>query len=192
MSPLPPTQRPARTYLDGSLALVGPPRDKKKAGSQKVMLYEPAQLRPVHVEDQATGAVDGDIRHETRTGGERPMLIRREREQEQLRDLLADASTGIEALPALQQAKAIATRLSVRRLRPVLPAGLTPREMDVLQLVAQGLTDSEVAERLFVSPRTVGSHLTSVYNKLGVNSRVAATRFAIEQGLSGTSSEELT
>lgn len=63
------------------------------------------------------------------------------------------------------------------------PAGLTAREVEVLALVAQGLTDAKVAERLVLSPRTVNAHLTSVYNKLGVNSRAAATRFAVEQKL---------
>ncbi len=63
------------------------------------------------------------------------------------------------------------------------PAGLTAREVEVLRLVAQGLTDAQVAERLVVSPRTVTTHLTSIYNKLGVNSRVAATRFAVEHHL---------
>jgi DNA-binding NarL/FixJ family response regulator len=54
----------------------------------------------------------------------------------------------------------------------------------VLRLVAQALTDAQVAERLSLSPRTVGQHLRSIYNKLGVNSRAAATRFAFEHGLS--------
>ena len=63
------------------------------------------------------------------------------------------------------------------------PAGLTPREVEVLQLVAQGMTDAEVAEQLFLSPRTVSSYLSSVYNKLGVNSRTAATSFAVREGL---------
>jgi DNA-binding NarL/FixJ family response regulator len=63
------------------------------------------------------------------------------------------------------------------------PAGLTAREVEVLQLVAEGLTDAEVAERLYLSRRTVSTHLTSIYNKLGVGSRAAATRFAVEQGL---------
>ncbi len=49
--------------------------------------------------------------------------------------------------------------------------------------MAQGLTDAEVAERLFLSPRTVGQHLRSVYNKLGVSSRTAATRFAVAHDL---------
>lgn len=89
----------------------------------------------------------------------------------------------LDAQPALQRATEIAARLAVRRGRQLHPAGLTPREVAVLQLIADGLTDAEAAERLFVSPRTVNSHLTSVYNKLGVNSRAAATRIAVEQGL---------
>lgn len=57
---------------------------------------------------------------------------------------------------------------------------LTPRERDVLRLVAQGLTDAQVAKHLVVSPRTIGFHLSSVYRKLEVSSRSAATRYAIE------------
>ena len=63
------------------------------------------------------------------------------------------------------------------------PAGLTAREMEVLCLVAQGLTDAQVADRLVISPRTVNTHLTSIYSKLGVDSRTAATRYAIERQL---------
>ncbi len=63
------------------------------------------------------------------------------------------------------------------------PAGLTAREVEVLRLVAQGLTDAQVADQLIISHRTVITHLTSIYNKLGVNSRVAATRFAVEHYL---------
>jgi predicted ATPase/DNA-binding CsgD family transcriptional regulator/Tfp pilus assembly protein PilF len=63
------------------------------------------------------------------------------------------------------------------------PAGLTPREVEVLGLVATGLTNAQVAGRLFLSPRTVQRHLNSIYHKLGVSSRTAATRFALEHGL---------
>jgi DNA-binding CsgD family transcriptional regulator len=63
------------------------------------------------------------------------------------------------------------------------PAGLTEREVEILRLVAQGLTDAQVAERLVISPRTVHGHLRSIYGKLDVSSRTAATRFAIEQQL---------
>jgi predicted ATPase/class 3 adenylate cyclase/DNA-binding CsgD family transcriptional regulator len=59
--------------------------------------------------------------------------------------------------------------------------GLTIREIEVLRLVAQGLTNEQVAQQLVISPRTVNTHLTSIYGKIGVNSRSAATRYAIEQ-----------
>lgn len=62
-------------------------------------------------------------------------------------------------------------------------AGLTAREVEVLHWVALGLTDAQVAEQLIISPRTVTSHLSSIYNKLGVTSRAAATRFAIDHQL---------
>jgi predicted ATPase/DNA-binding CsgD family transcriptional regulator len=63
------------------------------------------------------------------------------------------------------------------------PAGLTSREVEVLGLVATGMTNAQVAERLYLSPRTVQRHLNSVYHKIGVGSRTAATRFALEHGL---------
>jgi non-specific serine/threonine protein kinase len=63
------------------------------------------------------------------------------------------------------------------------PGGLTAREVEVLRLVAEGLTDAQAAERLVVSTRTVNSHLRSIYSKLGISSRSAAGRFAAEHGL---------
>ena len=69
------------------------------------------------------------------------------------------------------------------RTSPTYPAGLTAREVEVLRLVAMGLTDTQVAEKLVLSRRTVNSHLTSIYSKLRVTSRTAATRFAVEQHL---------
>jgi predicted ATPase/DNA-binding CsgD family transcriptional regulator len=65
------------------------------------------------------------------------------------------------------------------------PDGLTPREIDVLALVATGRTDAEVAEQLVVSLRTVHAHLRSIYRKLDVHTRSAATRYALEHGLAG-------
>ena len=63
------------------------------------------------------------------------------------------------------------------------PAGLSAREVEVLRLVASGLTNAEVAKELFLSSRTVDWHLSSIYRKLGFHSRTEATRFAIEHGL---------
>ncbi len=63
------------------------------------------------------------------------------------------------------------------------PDGLTAREVEVLRTVAQGMTNEQVAEQLVISPRTVNTHLTSIYGKIGVSSRSAATRYAMEQHL---------
>ncbi len=62
-------------------------------------------------------------------------------------------------------------------------AKLSPRETDVMRLIAHGLTDAEIAERLGISPRTVNTHVRSVFAKLDVPSRAAATRTALEQNL---------
>ena len=97
---------------------------------------------------------------------------------------------------ALAEASAIGDRLGaaplVARIRDVVKretsaastnTSLTARELDVLRLAAEGLTDAEIGERLFISHRTVSQHLRSVYAKLDVHSRAAATRMAIEQQL---------
>ena len=89
------------------------------------------------------------------------------------------------AAPALARADALATRLTATP--PVAPAalpfGLTSREVEVLRLVAEGLTDPQIADRLFVSRHTVNGHLKAIYAKLGVASRAAATRLALDHGL---------
>jgi DNA-binding CsgD family transcriptional regulator len=82
---------------------------------------------------------------------------------------------GVERAPVLEE---IGSKDSASR-----SAGLTPREVEVLRLVATGLTDAQVADQLFLSPRTVGAHLRSIRAKLGVGSRSAATRYAIEREL---------
>jgi len=66
---------------------------------------------------------------------------------------------------------------------PTYPDGLTTREVEVLGLVAQGLTNEQVSEQLVISARTVSTHLTSIYGKIQVSSRSAATRYAMEHHL---------
>src|SRR6266545_3109888 len=63
------------------------------------------------------------------------------------------------------------------------PFGLTAREIEVLRLVTQGLTTTHIAEQLMISRRTADAHLRSIYRKLAVTSRAAATRSAIEHKL---------
>lgn len=76
-----------------------------------------------------------------------------------------------------------ATSEAAGQQRQSHPGGLTTREIEVLRLVARGLTDAQVADELVLSKRTVSTHLSSIYSKLGIGSRSAATRFAFEQGL---------
>jgi ATP/maltotriose-dependent transcriptional regulator MalT len=64
-----------------------------------------------------------------------------------------------------------------------LPNGLTPREAEVLRLVASGKTNRDVAVELVISEHTVGRHLQNIYAKLGVSTRSAATAFAFEHDL---------
>jgi predicted ATPase/DNA-binding CsgD family transcriptional regulator len=63
------------------------------------------------------------------------------------------------------------------------PEELTAREVEVLRLIAQGLTTAQVADRLVLSPLTVNTHVRSIYSKLGIRSRSAATRYALGHGL---------
>jgi DNA-binding NarL/FixJ family response regulator len=66
---------------------------------------------------------------------------------------------------------------------PNMAANLTAREIEVLRLVATGLTNAQVAAQLIISPRIVNAHLNSIYGKLELTSRSAVTRFAVENHL---------
>jgi DNA-binding NarL/FixJ family response regulator len=81
-------------------------------------------------------------------------------------------SVGISAIPRGPRAATKAT-----------PAGLTPREQEVLGLLAEGLPDREIARRLFISERTVHHHVSAVLAKIGVSSRTAAVREAARMGI---------
>jgi DNA-binding NarL/FixJ family response regulator len=63
------------------------------------------------------------------------------------------------------------------------PFGLTVRELEVLRLLVEGLSDREIAERLFISPHTVMRHVSSILGKLEVPSRTAAATWAVRHGL---------
>ncbi len=92
--------------------------------------------------------------------------------------------TPLGAKPTIARADALMAKLNaMRTTAPAYPAGLSAREVEVLRLVAAGLTNPQVAAHLFLSPRTVGQHLRSIYTKLGVPSRAAASRWAAEHDL---------
>jgi len=63
------------------------------------------------------------------------------------------------------------------------PGGLSTREIEVLQLAARGLTAREIAERLFISPKTADHHIQHIYNKIGVSTRAAAALWATQHAV---------
>ena len=64
-----------------------------------------------------------------------------------------------------------------------MPAGLTQREVEVLRLVARGLSTREIANELVISPKTAANHVEHIYTKIGVSNRARAALFAMRHGL---------
>jgi DNA-binding NarL/FixJ family response regulator len=104
--------------------------------------------------------------------------------REQL-DIVRALCRPMEAAVTLARADALEARLRATSSAPLerLPAGLTPRETEVLRMLATGLANAEIAQHLSLSPRTVNAHLTTIYGKLGVTTRGAAIRFALDHDL---------
>jgi two-component system nitrate/nitrite response regulator NarL len=96
-------------------------------------------------------------------------------------DALAAAARG-ETVFSPQLQSALADQVRQRRSTETGPQ-LTPREREILRLTAEGATARQIAERLFLSPTTVKTHLGNVYEKLGVSDRAAAVAEAMRRGL---------
>ena len=91
----------------------------------------------------------------------------------------AELDLGQAAVYARQQID-VARREPSPRARQPRPGGLSRREIEVLRLVADGRTAAEIATQLFISPRTAEHHIQNIYTKIGVSSRAAATRWAVQ------------
>jgi DNA-binding CsgD family transcriptional regulator len=183
----------ARACADDALRIASDPRQPlallaayRTLGQLSVVAGEPSAADAYLSESLALAAACAAPFERART-----LLALAERhlasaEREATRGALAEAgqiATRLNALPLLGQVERLAAEVQRRAADDVAAFGLSNRELDVLRLVAQGLTDAEVADQLFISYRTVTTHLTSIFNKLGVNSRVSATRIAVERGL---------
>ena len=92
---------------------------------------------------------------------------------------LGAAARALAALGAVPAAQEVDRLLAPDRL----PGGLTPREAEVLRLVAAGRSNPEIAAALFLSEKTVARHLSNIFTKLDVPSRTAAAAYAFDRGL---------
>jgi DNA-binding CsgD family transcriptional regulator/tetratricopeptide (TPR) repeat protein len=99
-------------------------------------------------------------------------------------DTLAERAVALRAeAAAVQQTAAAAALPGVAPIDPTILKGLTPRELEVLRLVADGKTDKEIAEELVISPRTANRHIANIFLKIDVTSRAAAAAYAIRNRL---------
>jgi HD-GYP domain-containing protein (c-di-GMP phosphodiesterase class II) len=95
--------------------------------------------------------------------------------------LRADVKAGRRDAQAVEAVLGAAGHRVARRREG--PAGLTPREVEVLTLLAQGMSNKETARRLVISPKTVANHIEHIYAKIGASTRATASLFAMQQGL---------
>jgi DNA-binding NarL/FixJ family response regulator len=139
-------------------------------------------LQPGTRTTRLLGAADG-LRMSV--GAKWPVLLAKEyrRAMEAARDSLAPDAFAV----AIAEGRSLSLAAVQRDLETTRAgrgeAALTAREVEVLRLVALGLTNQQVAAELVVSERTVHAHLRSMYRKLDIGSRTAATRYALEHGL---------
>ena len=96
-------------------------------------------------------------------------------------ELRAEATAGRLASDAVEAVLSAAGHPALRRRDR--PANLTDREVDVLRLVARGLSSRQIADRLVISPKTARNHIEHIYAKIGASSRAAASLFAMRNGL---------
>jgi HD-GYP domain-containing protein (c-di-GMP phosphodiesterase class II) len=96
-------------------------------------------------------------------------------------ELRSDAAAGKLAADAVEAVLSAAGHSPARRAEH--PAGLTAREVDVLRLVARGLSSRQIADRLIISPKTARNHIEHIYVKIGASSRATASLFAVRHGL---------
>lgn len=132
---------------------------------------------PTHVIVLTTYADDRSVIEALRAGA-RGFLTKDSGAEEIERAITAVARGEAAIDPAVQHhlVEAVAAK-------PELPHGLTPREAEVLALIAQGLSNGEIATRLFVSEATVKSHVNHLFAKTGVRDRAQAVAYAYRHGL---------
>ena len=124
--------------------------------------------------------MEGELAYETVAAGARGYLSK-ESAREEICDAIVAVARGGTALAPEAQA-GLAAQVQERERTDGLPQ-LTPRENEVLHLIAEGLSAPDIGKRIHLSPTTVKSHLHKLYEKLGVSDRAAAVAEAMRRGL---------
>jgi len=127
---------------------------------------------------------DGDSLRDALRAGARGYLLKESTPREIIRAIEAVAS-GHAVFGGVAAARALAALTDESR-KPVPLAELTQREREVLDLLARGLTNPAIADRLYLSEKTVRNHVSNIFTKLGVNDRAAAVARARDVGLGST------
>lgn len=101
-----------------------------------------------------------------------------------LLDEALEISTELGMLPLMDRVTSLREQTGLQSTKaPTYPDGLTQREVEILRLVAAGKSNPEIAEELFISPRTVSTHVSNILNKIGTVNRTEAVTYASRQGL---------
>ena len=157
--------------LEGLAALMAAGDEPERAawlfGAAEAMLEEVGAPRYAHAQDRTL--------HEGAVGALRSRLG-----EEAFETAWSDGR----AMPSEQAIEyVLATPVTPEETEAPHPAGLSSREVEVLRLVAGGMTNAEIAKELYISRRTVNRHVGSVYRKIGTSTRPEAARFATDHGL---------
>lgn len=134
---------------------------------------------------------DKDLFEAVKSGAQGYLL--KDIETEELFELLRGVHRGEAPISRLMAARILDefARLAQREMWvPICGESLTPREREVLQLVAEGATNKEIASQLFIAENTVKNHLRSILAKLHLGNRAEAAAYALREGLIGDVSEE--
>jgi DNA-binding CsgD family transcriptional regulator/tetratricopeptide (TPR) repeat protein len=178
--------RSARCGLGRAYAALGDVQRASKCEARLAPFIDDFHWRPARLTLAATAALRGDR--------DRSLGLLREVEAfaatNGLEYDLADTRRMIGMLESGAAAQAVFARPDSPSLESTgnspasrVPGGLSPRELEVLQLVAEGLSNREIAERLVLSERTVVNHVSHIFEKTGVENRAGATAFAFRFGL---------
>jgi DNA-binding NarL/FixJ family response regulator len=179
----------ARRELASLLGDAGYPVVEAASGEEAIRIVREQEfslaLLEVALEDVSGYEVCRTIREEV---GQDPrvMFISRDRAEsyDRVAGLLIGADDYVAKPYAADELLARVRALLRHNQRPAVPAsGLTVREQEVLTLLAEGLAPDEIADRLFISTRTVGTHIEHVFRKLGVRTRAQAVAVAFREGL---------